>query len=248
MNIKELAKLSGVSVRTLHHYYHIGLLCPKRDPNNTYRKYEQTELDRLQQILLFRGCGFSLFVIGQLLDSPAFDPEDAFLLQRKALQHEQVRLENMLSTLDLSLDALRGKNKMTDKDKFKGFDFSKNPYEKEARELYGDAAVDKSREKMKSLGKQGQDNLQQDMNELFEGLAALRYLAPESSEVQEMMAGMYLYFNDSFGYHYSPEAFKGLGQMYADDERFTKNIDSFGEGLSEFLKEAMSLFADGLQG
>ncbi len=63
-----------------------------------------------------------------------------------------------------------------------------------------------------------------------------------------MMAGMYLYFNDSFGYHYSPEAFKGLGQMYADDERFTKNIDSFGEGLSEFLKEAMSLFADGLQG
>lgn len=153
----------------------------------------------------------------------------------------------MLSTLELSLDALKGKKQMNNNDKFKGFDFSKNPYEKEARELYGDAAVDKSREKLKSLGKQGQDNLQQNMNELFEDLAALPHLEPESSEVQEMIAGMYRYFNDSFGYHYSPEAFKSLGQMYVDDERFTKNIDSFGEGLSQFLKKAMSLFADGLQ-
>ena len=58
LNINELAKISGVSVRTLHHYDRIRLLCPARDPDNDYRVYGEREVDRLQQVLLFRACGF----------------------------------------------------------------------------------------------------------------------------------------------------------------------------------------------
>ena len=247
MNIKELASLGGVSVRTLHHYDRISLLCPKRDPDNDYRRYEQAEIDRLQQILLFRACGFSLAAIGLLLDSPGFDMEEAFLLQKNALRYEQERLNKMQSTLQMSLDALKGKTNMTNKDKFKGFDFSDNPYEKEARQRWGDAAVDKSQANLDSLGAAGQENLKEGMDNLFTDLAALRHLAPDSPLVQEAMHRLYRYFNDNFAYSYSPEAFRGLGQMYMDDERFTKNIDGFGEGLSAFLAKAMGLYADGLQ-
>ena len=126
MNINELAKISGVSVRTLHHYDRIRLLCPARDPDNDYRVYGEREVDRLQQILLFRACGFPLKAIGELLDSPDFDREKAFHLQKKALIFEQKRISGMLATLERSIDTLKGRDTMTDKEKFQGFDFSVN--------------------------------------------------------------------------------------------------------------------------
>ncbi len=81
------------------------------------------------------------------------------------------------------------------------------------------------------------------MNGLFRELAALRCEAPDSPAVQEATHKLYLFLNANFGQHYSFDAFEGLGKMYAADERFTKNIDRFGEGLSEFLAKAMSAYA-----
>lgn len=246
MNIKELAQISGLSVRTLHHYDRVGLLCPARDPQNSYRVYTRKELDRLQQILLFRACGFPLDTIRQLLDSPDFDQAAAFELQKKALLYEQKRLTGMLDTLNKSIDTMKGKMSMTDKEKFQGFDFSSNPYEQEARERWGDEAVNQSKQKLDSFSQKKKLDLQEGMDALFARLAGLRHQAPEGEKAQAAMADMYSFFNSNFGMHYSPEAFAGLGEMYTEDERFTKNIDRFGSGLSMFLKEAMRVYADQL--
>ncbi len=245
MNIREAAALSGISVRTLHHYDQIALLRPARHPVNGYRDYSTADLDRLQQILFFRECGFSLGQIGRLLDSPGYDRGGALALQRKYLLHEKNRIDAMLATLDKTIQASKGEIFMSNTDKFKGFDFSSNPYEEEARELWGDAAVDKSGARIASLSETGRACVEQEMDDIFTRLAGLRHEDPSSESVQQAVGGFYQYLNVNFGNQYSPEAFAGLGELYVQDERFTRNIDQFGEGLSAFLAKAMALFAEG---
>ena len=89
MNTREAAGITGISVRTLHHYDKIGLLCPDRDPDNGYRNYSDEDLDLLQQILFFKECGFSLTDIKGFLVNLNFDREKAFVLQRDCLLQER---------------------------------------------------------------------------------------------------------------------------------------------------------------
>ncbi len=243
MNANKVAALTGLSIRALHHYDALGLLSPARGENG-YRDYSEEDLDSLQQILFFKECGFPLGQIQSLMSGPAFDRADAFELQRKYLLHERTRIDAMLATLDRSLKAMKGEITMTQEEKFAGFDFSSNPYEGEARKLYGDTAVDNYNEKLTSLGEMGLSAMGESMNGLFRELAALRKEAPDSPAAQEAMHKLYLFLNANFGHQYSFEAFAGLGQLYVADERFTKNIDQFGEGLSAFLAKAMSAYAN----
>ena len=243
MNVHEVARLTGVSVRTLHHYDQIGLLRPRRHPENEYREYGEKELDLLQQILFFRECGFALKDIRTLLKSPAYDREQAYELQRGALLHRQERIGKMLTLLEQTIQASKGERTMTPEEKFAGFDFTQNPYEEEARSLWGDEAVNRSNAHMRKMGPQGQKALGGQMNALFAKLAEVRHEDPASPAAQSAMDEMYRFFNQSFGVTYTPEAFASLGQMYVDDGRFTKNIDRFGDGLSRFLAKAMAEYA-----
>lgn len=243
MTAKEVAAVSGVSVRTLHHYDGIGLLRPARREDNGYRQYTDADLGRLQQILFFRACGFSLDAIRRLLDSPSFDRMAACELQRKALLHERARIDATLETLENTMRAMRGEITMSKKEQFDGLDFSRNPYEQEARERWGDAAVDKSNARLNKLGERGRKELGEVFGELFARLAALRGEAPASETAQAAIGEMFRVFNANFG-TYTPEAFGNLGRMYVDDERFTRNIDQFGEGLAAFLAEAMGIYAE----
>ena len=245
MTIHEVSELTGVSVRTLHHYDAISLLSPRRNRENGYREYDNGDLDQLQQILLFKECGFPLAKIKELLSRPDFDREKAFSLQRKYLLHEQNRINTMLETLEKSIKHLKGDLPMSQKDRFAGFDFTNDPYEAEARQLWGDAAVDQSHARIAALSQKEQDTMSQGMDDLFMGLAALVHEAPDAPAVQAAMGHMYEYFNTNFGYHYSPEAFAGLGELYVADQRFTENIDRYAHGLSAFLCKAMRCYADG---
>lgn len=243
MNTNEVAGLTGVSVRTLHHYDKIGLLCPDRNPDNGYREYSENDLDLLQQILFFKECGFSLAEIGKLLGSPSFDREKAFVLQKKYLLHERKRIDAMLDTLDKTMRSWKGEWNMTQKEKFGGFDMTHNPYEEEARRLWGDEAVDQSNARIRSMSADEQNAIAKGMDELFRELAQVRTESPDSEAAQKAMDKMYYYLNKNFGFQYSLEAFAGLGQMYVDDDRFTRNIDKFGEGLSAFLARSMAVYA-----
>ncbi len=240
MNAKEAAKLTGISVRTLHHYDEIGLLCPNRNQENGYREYSDDDMDQLQQILFFKECGFPLAKIQKLLHSPSFNREEAFQLQKKYLLHEKKRIEVMLDTLNKSMQSMRGEITMSLTEKFGGFDMTNNPYEEEARRRWGDDAV----AHISSLNVEERNSFAQGMDSLFRGLAEIQNERPDSDVAQKAMCKMYRYFNENFGYHYTPDAFAGVGQLYVTDSRFTENIDQYGNGLSAFLSEAMKIYAE----
>ncbi|MBO0033289.1 MerR family transcriptional regulator, partial [Listeria monocytogenes] len=108
MQIKELAELTGVSVRTLHHYDKIGLLVPQKDDWNGYRIYSENDVDKLQQILFFKELDFPLKKIKQILDDPFFDKNVALDLQRHLLIEKKQRIETMLATLDQTIRNEKG--------------------------------------------------------------------------------------------------------------------------------------------
>jgi hypothetical protein len=151
----------------------------------------------------------------------------------------------MLATLDKTIRHMRGEIAMTARERFEGFDFGKNPYEEEARRLWGGEAVDRSNAALRRLSREETEALQEEMNAIYRKLAALRHTAPDSDEAQAAI-GKWYDLLQKFG-HYTPEMFRGLGRLYADDERFRQNIDRFGEGLAAFMRDAMAVYADRMQ-
>ncbi|MBM7661466.1 DNA-binding transcriptional MerR regulator [Bacillus mesophilus] len=238
MKVKEVADLVGISVRTLHHYDDIGLLIPEETTEAGYRLYSDKNLETLQQILFFKELGFPLKKIKEIIDNPTFDRQEALTIQLKMLLEKKSRLDKIIGTIEKTIKHSRGEIHMSNQEKFEGFDFSKNPYEQEARAKWGDQAVDEANEKVKNMTAFDQEKF----NEIYRNLAAIRNLSADSKEAQEGIKEWYLFIN-KLG-TYSLDAFKELGQMYVDDERFTKNIDQFGDGLSRFMCDAMAVFAD----
>lgn len=238
MKVKEVADLVGISVRALHHYDEIGLLVPEKTTEAGYRIYSDENLGLLQQILFFKELGFPLKKIKEIIDSPSFEHQEALELQHKMLLEKRSRLEKTIATIEKTIQHAKGEIPMSIQEKFEGFDFSSNPYEQEAREKWGDKAVDEANEKAKTMTSSDQERF----NEIYRNLATLRHLSPDSKEAQEGIKEWYLYLNRIGSF--TPEAFKGLGQMYVEDERFTKNIDKFGDGLALFMRDAMGIYAD----
>lgn len=237
MQVKEVANLSGVSVRTLHHYDAIGLLVPDQVSEAGYRQYSDENLATLQQILFFKELGFSLKRIKELLDSPSFERREAFEMQRAMLVKKRRRVDEMIQTIDKTIQYEKGAIQMTNEERFKGFDFTEgNAYEAEARERWGDEAVDQANRKAEDPA------FGEEMNRIYFKLAEIRHLDPASKEAQEVIGEWYDFLITKC--NFPKEGFAGLGQMYVTDERFTKNIDQFGEGLARFMCEAMRLFSE----
>lgn len=141
MRVKEVAELVGISVRTLHHYDEIGLLVPDETSEAGYRIYSQQNLAMLQQILFFRELGFPLKQIKEIVTDPAFDRLKALRLHEQLLLDKRQRLEKLLETVRKTISNAKGEMEMSAKDKFAGFDFSKNPYEQEARERWASSST-----------------------------------------------------------------------------------------------------------
>ncbi|MGP1908924.1 MerR family transcriptional regulator [Metabacillus sp. JX24] len=238
MKVKEVADLTGISVRTLHHYDEIGLLVPDEVTESGYRIYSSENIETLQQILFFKELGFPLKKIHEIISSPTFNRKEALEIHRLMLLEKRKRLDQMIETVEKTIQHTKGEIEMSQKEKFEGFDFSHNPYEEEARKLYGDKAVDQANQKAAGMTQ----DMQERFNDLYRRLADVRHTAPDSKEAQEAIGEWYILLNE-FG-SYSLDAFKGLGQLYIDDERFTKNIDKFGEGLAVFMRDAMAVYAD----
>ncbi|GAA0603635.1 MerR family transcriptional regulator [Virgibacillus siamensis] len=242
MKVKEVADLVGISVRTLHHYDEIGLLIPEETTESGYRIYSDRDLETLQQILFFKELGFPLKKIKEIIDSPTFDRQEALEMHRNMLWEKRNRLDQMLATVDKTILDMKGEIKMSNKEKFEGFDFSHNPYEQEARERWGDKAVDESNAEINSMSQDEKKAFEDEFNAIYRDLAVIRHEAPESDAAQAGIEKWYHFLNRMGSY--SLDAFKGLGQMYVDDERFTKNIDRFGDGLAVFMRDAMAVYAD----
>lgn len=242
MKIKEVADLVGVSVRTLHHYDHIGLLKPAEITEAGYRLYSDENLETLQQILFFKELDFPLKKIKEIMANPSFRREEALEIHRKMLLEKRRHIDKMIQTIDQTTKHMKGEIQMTNEEKFDGFDFSNNPYEEEARMRWGDDTVDKTNAHLKKMSKTKQTDMNEQMNEVFRKLADLKEMSPTDEKVQGIIQAWHDLLNNNTGHHYSLEAFKGLGEKYATDERFTKNIDQFGAGLALFMRRAMDAY------
>lgn len=242
--VKEVADIVGISVRTLHHYDKIGLLSPDDTTEAGYRLYSEENLSLLQQILFFRELGFPLKKIKEIITSSTYDQKEALEVQHQMLLKKRKRLDNMIATIEKTMKWKKGEIQMSQEEKFQGFDFTQHPYEQEARNRWGDKAVDDSTAFINKKSKAEQEELSGEMNAIYRRLATVKEEAPNSAEAQAAIKEWYDFLNNSTGHHYTLEAFKGLGQMYVADERFTKNIDRFGDGLAQFMCAAMEVFAD----
>ena len=238
MKVKEVADLVGISIRTLHHYDEIGLLIPEEVTDGGYRVYSDDNLQTLQQILFFKELGFPLKKIKEIIHRPSFNRQEALEIQYQMLLEKRSRLNQMIRNMEKTIQHSKGEIKMSNQEKFEGFNFNHNPYEQEAREKWGDQAVNTANKNVKKMTSFDQEQF----NTIYRNLAAIRHLPASSKVVQEEIHKWYEFLN-KIG-NYTLEAFKGLGQMYVDDERFTKNIDMFGEGLALFMRDAMMAYAD----
>lgn len=243
--IGELARMAGITTRTLRFYEEAGLLAPSGRSERGYRLYCGADADRLQEILLLRRCGVAVRNIGPLLStSPA---ERAELLARHLdrLRDEQRRLTRLIATVERTLATLEGAESMTDIEKFEGFkrdlvDKNEERYGAEARERYGDDAVDESNRKMLKMSKQEYADFraleEQIRSELERAVGAGDDPAGETGERICSMHRTWLGYTWPV---YSAEAHRGLAESYVADDRFRSYYDRRVEGCAAWLRDAI---------
>lgn len=242
-SIAEVARVSGVTSRTLRHYDAIGLLPPAWVADNGRRHYEQEQLLRLQQILLLRELGLDLGTVAEILERDSQRDTVAVLRRhRDRLVAEQGRLANLVRTVDRTITEMEEGKEMSADAMFEGFEH--NPYEEEARERWGDEAVDASYERMRGWSPEDAEKARNGFTRVHEGLAPLLDAGIPVSDprVQELVHEHY----QIIGLFWTPnaEAYRGLGRMYVDDERFRGNIGQGNDALVTYLRDAMAVYAD----
>ena len=236
--VNEVSKITGVSVRTLHHYDAIGLLKPAKVTDAGYRLYDDTSLMHLQHILLFRELQFPLKEIKDILDSPNFDPSAALTQQIELLELQYKRMGELISyAREIQT---KGINKMD----FNVFDTSElEQYKAEAKEKWGNTkAYQEYTEKVKNkTDKDFAENAEQLMG-IFAELGTLKTDSPASEAAQAKIKALQNFITEHY-YTCTDEILSGLGEMYVGDERMKKNIDKAGgEGTAVFVREAIKIY------
>ena len=232
--VHEVSQISGVSVRTLHHYDAIGLLRPTAVTEAGYRLYDDTALARLQSILLFRELAFPLKEIKRIMDDPQFDQATALEQQIRLLELQQERLSRLI---DLARETM--KTGVTHMD-FTAFDNSKlEQYAAEVKERWGNtAAYQESAQRPAAEQKDAAAGLMAQ----FARMGRLRTGDPAGQEAQDAVRELQQFITKHF-YTCTPEILAGLGQMYTADDRFRASIDTAGgEGTADFAGKAIAVY------
>ena len=246
-SIQALARLAGISARSLRHYDEIGLLSPPRAAGNGYRVYGEAELDRLQQILFFRALGVPLAEIGRTLDTGAFDRLATLEAHLAALTARRAQLARLIKTVKNTIAAAKGEITMQDEEKFEGLKETlvrenEARYGAEVRARYGGEAVDASKEKfMHQTAAQFEAAAAQEAEIKRLLAAAVQTGDPKGARSREVCA-----LHKAWLCHhwpsYSPEAHRGLAETYVADERFRAYYDEAAPGGAEFLRDALHHF------
>lgn len=243
--VHQLAALSGVSVRTLHHYDEIGLLPALRSGNN-YRRYGSDQVNRLQQILLYRETGMPLSDIARLLDDPNYDAPHALQAHLKRLQAQRERVDDLIATVEKTIAIYEGGNTMSDEEKFEAFkqrsiEKNEEEYGSEVRERWGDETADASAKKFAGMTKEGWKDVQdieaQMKEALLAGMASGDAAGPDAQRAADLhRQWLCRFWPDGM---YTADAHRGMAEMYVADERFKAYYEAFGEGAAAFLRDAI---------
>lgn len=247
-SIRQLSRLAGVTTRTLRWYDSIGLLKPSRVAENGYRYYGPAEVDRLQDILYYRALGVELAQIKSCLDDPSFDRLKALKSHLTALMAERSRLDQLIRSVEDTIEAAERNEIMSDEKKFEVFkrkavEANEQSFGKEAREKYGDQQVDEANAAVMKLSRAqyeewtdlGQE-IQRRLEKAVEGKRS-----PDSGEGKEItdLHRRWLMFS---GLKYDVNKHRGIAQLYVLDERFTAYYDKNVSGCAQFLRDAVTFW------
>ena len=244
-SIQELARLSGVTTRTLRWYDEIGLLKPSRVAESGYRYYGPAEVDRLQDILYYRALGVELARIKRCLDDPSFDRLAALRSHLTALEAERARLEGLIRSVRQTIGAEERKEIMSDEQKFEAFKqraiaHNEKVYGAETRAKYGDREVDEANAAVMNLT-QAQyrewTDLGREIQERLE--AAVRAGRSPEGEEGEKLCALHRRWLTITGNRYDPARHRGIAELYVMDERFTAYYDKQVPGCARFLRDAV---------
>ncbi len=238
MTVNQVSKRTGVSIRTLQYYDRIGLLKATAYTEAGYRLYDDTALERLQQILLFRELELPLKEIQRILESPDFDRAKALRQQIRLLTLKKEHIENLI-ILARGIQNTGG-NTMD----FSAFDRSKlDAYAQEAMAQWGDTdAYREFQEKSKGRSEDAEEALGKGLMEIFAEMGRIRDTDPAGDAAQALVKKLQGYITGHY-YHCTRQILAGLGQMYAAGGEFTQNIDAAGgAGTAVFANEAIQVY------
>ena len=234
--VKEVSRLTGVSVRTLHHYDAIGLLKPTAVTEAGYRLYDEQALGKLQTILLFRELEFPLKEIKEMLTAEHFDPMAALDDQIRLLELRREKLDRLID------HARHIQNTGVMNMDFKAYDSKKlDAYAQEAKKRWGHTdAWRESQERGKNADQERTDA--DGLMDIFRRLGQLRQGDPAAPEAQKLIAELQQYICDHY-YNCTKQILFGLGQMYAAGDEMNENIDrAGGAGTGDFARRAIEIY------
>lgn len=240
MKISEVAKLTGITVRTLHYYDEIGLLKPSEITESGYRLYSKDSLETLQQILFFRELDFPLNEIKEIMTNPNYNKREALNKQKELLVKKRQRIDSLIGLIN---NTIEGDNNMS----FKEFDMkdieeSKKKYAKEVKERWGNTdAYKECEEKTNNYSENQWGAINKESSEILKDFGQHIGCDPGSAEVQDLVEKWRNHISSSF-YNCTKEILSGLGLMYINDERFQKNIDQNGQGTAELMSKAIEIY------
>jgi DNA-binding transcriptional MerR regulator len=245
--VGQVAERSGVTVRTLHHYDEIGLLHPSERSRAGYRLYTADDLERLQNIVVYRRLGFPLEEIGELLEANGTDLESHLRRQRAAVMSRLDELGELVTAIDRALEKEMSGLRLTPEEQRELFgEGYSEEYAAEAEERWGDSdAWKQSQRRTSKYTKADWVEIKAEMDAIgAELVAAKRSGAPAASErAMDAAEAHRRHINDRF-YEITPEFHRNLGDMYVSDPRFTKNYEDQEPGLAQYVRDAIHANAD----
>lgn len=237
--VGEVAELAGVTVRLLHHYDEIGVLSPSGRSEAGYRLYSYTDLERLQEILVWRALGFPLAEIKALLDDRSYDRGHALRRQRALVQSELGRLGAVARALDTALAALEDGTNVEETSMFKGFDHSR--YEEEARDRWGntEAYRESARRAARYTDSDWAEIRREAEANLRSFVALLETGEPADAAAARQLAEQHRRHISRWFYDCSPAFHRRLAEMYIADPRFEANYERQAPGLARYIHDAI---------
>jgi DNA-binding transcriptional MerR regulator len=246
-SVGEVARVSGVTVRTLHHYDGIGLLAPSGRTEAGYRSYDDADLERLAQILSYRELGFSLDEVAAILDDPRVDRLEHLRRQHRLLTERIERLQQMKAAVELTLEAAQMGISLTPEERFEVFGgLDPAEHAREAEDRWGDTdAYRESARRTSGYTKADWQRITAEARDiearlaaaLVTGIAADTVTAMDlAEEHRQHIAGSY--------YNCPPRMHRSLADMYVEDPRFALHYEAVAPGLAAYVREAVHANAD----
>ncbi len=243
-SVRQLARLSGVSVRTLHYYHEIGLLKPAFIKKNGYRSYEEKELILLQQILFFRELDFSLQEIRDIICRPNFQVVTALQDQRQMILLKQKRLSRLIKTIDTTIKHMNQQTSPQDEELYNAFqDTDVKNYQAEVKARWGNTqAYKQSQERTKKMTKSQMQKIKDEGTALTQSIADNMNKGIASPEIQHLITQHHASINQF--YDCSLDMYRNLGKMYIEDPRFSTYYNKFNANLAAFMHQAINYYCD----